>query len=181
MLSPFFLQQRDPVNMRRSGRLINVAITLVTVFLMWTSTVFAAPVNLAVSATILSNHNCKFNSNVPVALDFGNLNPLAGSNVTRTTTLEFECKGNKNAPVSYAISDDDGLNESGVNANRLKHVTLGGANAYIPYAFSIAPSNGTTPLKTPVTLTITGTVLGPSYQFAYAGNYTDTVVVRIDP
>lgn len=148
---------------------------------------YAAPVTLQVSATIPSNHKCTFNSNTPIALNFDTLNPLSGANVTRTATIDFECKGNKNIPVIYGVSDDDGLNETGSNANRMKHgnSSLVGPSAFIPYTFSVSPTNGTTPLKTPVTLTITGTILGSSYQTAYATalgeSYTDTVIVSIDP
>lgn len=141
----------------------------------------AAPVTVQVSANIPSQHNCKFNNNTPVALDFGALNPLLGTNVTRTATIDFECTGNKNLPVFYSVSDNDGLYETGSNANNMKHVTLGGPNAFIPYTFSVSPTSGTTPLKTPVILTITATVLGPAYQLAYEGAYSDTVIVSIDP
>jgi spore coat protein U-like protein len=141
----------------------------------------AAPATVQVSATIPSNHNCKFNSNAAVALDFGTLNPLLATNVTRTATIDFECTGNKNLPVFYSIADDDGLNETGSNANRMKHVTLGGPNAFIPYSFSVSPVSGSTPLKTPVILTITGTILGPAYEMAYEGVYNDTVIVSIVP
>ena len=137
--------------------------------------------NVEVSATILSNHNCTFNSKVTVALDFGTLNPLVASDETRIATIDFECKGNKNSPVSYGVSDDDGLHETGIDGNRMKHDTLAGPAAFIPYEFTVSPTSGTTPLKTDVTLTITGKVYGSDYRMAYVGGYADTVFVFINP
>ena len=161
-----------------------------TVLLVTVATVFltgglchAVSSSVQVSAIIVSKHNCKFNSKAPVALDFGTLDPLSGINVTRTATLVFSCSGNPNNPVSYGVSDDDGLYETGSNGNRMKHLSLSGLDAFIPYSFTISPTSGstTTKPKTDVPLTITGTVLGSAYNKVYQGDYTDTVTVNINP
>jgi spore coat protein U-like protein len=167
--------------MRHPTRLTYLLIGVTAVFLSG-GVCHAVSSTVEVSATILSNHHCTFNSKAPVALMFGTLNPLVGSDVTSPPIeIAFECKGNKNNPVAYGVSDDDGLNETGSNGNRMKHVTLSGPAAFIPYEFTVSPTSGTTPLKTDVTLTITGKIFGSDYQTAYAGEYTDTVFVSINP
>jgi hypothetical protein len=141
----------------------------------------AGAANLAASATLVSSHNCRFNTNGALALPFGLLDPLAPADVTRTATIDFDCSGNKNNPVIFSVIDDDGLYETGSNANQMKHATMGGANAFIPYSFSVSPSSGTTATKTAVNVTVTGTVLGSAYQTVYAGAYTDTVTIQVEP
>jgi len=137
----------------------------------------AASTTISVSATILSKSNCKFKSN-SAALVFGNLDPLAHPDVTVQTTIGFVCNG-ADDPATYIIVDDDGLHETGPDANRMQHGTM--STAFIPYSFSLAPASGTVPKGVVQTLTVTGTVLGTDYQTALAGSYTDTVVITLNP
>jgi spore coat protein U-like protein len=133
--------------------------------------------SFTVSATVLSKSNCKFDSKAAV-LAFGTLDPADGSDVTTTTTIGFRCTGS--APIAtFAITDDDGLYESGPDANRMRHATLGGQ--YLPYEMALSPVGGTVPKNEWLTLTVTGTVRGDEYANAYAGDYSDTVVISIDP
>jgi spore coat protein U-like protein len=81
--------------------------------------------------------------------------------------------------ATFFISDDDGLYETGPNANRMRHTTLG--TEYIPYTFTLNPTSGTVPKNSTQTLTITGTVNGVTYQDAATGNYSDTVVITLAP
>jgi len=76
-------------------------------------------------------------------------------------------------------TDDDGLNESGLNANRMRHTTI--LTEYLPYSFTLSPTSGTVPKNTDQTLTISGTVLGVNYQDASVGAYSDTVIISIAP
>jgi spore coat protein U-like protein len=113
------------------------------------------PVNAAdtstvtVNATVVSKNNCKFNS-ATVALAFGTLDPANPDDKTVNTTINFRCAGSS-PMATFFMSDDDGLNETGPNANRMKHSTIG--TEYIPYAFTLNPTSGTVPKNTVQTLT----------------------------
>lgn len=132
---------------------------------------------LAVSAVILSKSSCKFNSSA-ATLDFGNLDPVNAALVTASTTLPFVCHGS--APTAtFQITDDDGLNETGLNANRLQHQSV--STAYIPYQLSYSPATASVPKNAAQTLTITGQIQASAYQTAIAGVYQDTVVLTIQP
>jgi len=133
------------------------------------------PSTVEVTATILSNHNCSFDKKAtPAALNFGDLDPFSNATVVRTDTISFECKGNKNNPVGFGVSDNGGLH----SGHRMKHDSH---NIFIPYSFEISPTGGSTEIKTTVELNITGTVYGPDYRMAYEGSYTDTVTIFINP
>lgn len=162
--------------MHRPGKIICVLLTLFGL----AGPCFAGATIIAVSATILSNNNCKFNTN-SASLVFGNLNPVAAAapDVTQEVTINFTCNG-KDDVATYVITDDDGQNESGINNNRMQHST--NAAAYLPYIFSVSPETGNIGKgdKTGL-LTVTGTVLANNYRSAYAGDYTDVVVISITP
>jgi spore coat protein U-like protein len=140
---------------------------------------FAAATTISVSATILSQSNCKFNTKSAI-LAFGTLDPLATAapDVTSQTTIQFVCHG-KDDPATYIINDDDGLYESGPDGNRMRHGT--NPAAHLPYAFSVAPATGTVPKNANTPLVVTGTVLANDYRMAYAGTYTDVVILTINP
>jgi spore coat protein U-like protein len=162
--------------MHRPGKIICVLLTLIGL----TGPSFAGSTTIAVSATILSKNNCKFNTN-SASLIFGDLNPVATAapDVTREVTINFTCNG-KDDVATYVITDDDGQNESGINNNRMQHST--NAAAYLPYIFSVSPETGNIGKgdKTGL-LTVTGTVLANNYRSAYAGDYTDVIVISITP
>jgi hypothetical protein len=134
---------------------------------------------VVVNATVLSNNNCRFSgATSSAALNFGNLDPANPVDRTVNTTVNFRCNGgSRNA--TFFISDDDGLYETGLNANRMRHATL--VTEFIPYTFTLNPITGTVPRNTLQTLTITGTVNGTDYQNAIPGLYSDTVVLTIVP
>ena len=82
--------------------------------------------------------------------------------------------------MTYFIGDDDGLYETGPNANRMRHTSV--TTEYLPYNFALSPQSGTiTGNWANYTLTITGTVRGVDYQNAAMGNYSDRVVISIEP
>ncbi len=140
-------------------------------------TAFSASFNFTASAIVLSKNQCRFLSN-NVTLDFGNLDPTSGAPVNATTTVDFRCQGS--TPIaSYAISDDDGMHETGPNANRMQHAV--NAAQYIPYALSMSPTSGNIPKNVTQTLTITGSINGADYAAAQIGAYTDLVVISILP
>lgn len=81
--------------------------------------------------------------------------------------------------ATFSISDDDGLYETGPNANRMRHATI--LTEYLPYSFTLNPTTGTVPRNVNQTLTISGMVRGVDYQDASVGAYSDTVVISIVP
>ena len=127
-----------------------------------------------VTATVVGT--CLFEPISPTTtLNFGNLDPSVGSDVTANTSLEFWCTKN----ATYTVTDDDGLHETVSNQNRMKHATF---LEYIPYSFSYTPTSGTGAGKgTSITLNISGTVRGSNYINASAGSYSDTVTMTISP
>jgi hypothetical protein len=132
---------------------------------------------VTVSATVVSKSNCKFRS-ATAALNFGSLDPSNPVNKSVNTSINFRCAGS--APIAtFFISDDDGLYETGPNANRMRHTTIN--TEYIPYTFTLNPISGTVPKNSDQTLTISGTVNGTDYQNAATGTHSDTVVITLAP
>jgi len=154
--------------MRKSFLLV-----LSVVMLMLASSVsFAADTGTVnINATVVGT--CKFttnSANINVTLD-----PSVGGTVNGTASLVFWCTKN----ASYTVSDDDGLYETGVDANRVFNST---ANEYIPYSFSYTPTSGTgNGPANPITLNLTASFAQVDYQNASAGIYTDTVTITVNP
>jgi len=153
-------------------KLLGLAMVLGLVLL--TGVAFAADTHtVTVTANVVGT--CRFNS-ATSTLAFGSLDPGVGGDVNASTSTTFWCTRN----ASYSITDDDGLYETGVNANRMRHATT--LTEYIPYTFSYSPTSGTGNGRTsPITLNINGTVTFVNYQNAEAGDYADTVVLSITP
>ena len=137
-------------------------------------------------ANVLSVSRCEFGADA--TLNFGLLDPVAHPDVTVGTTLQFRClgagPGGLTMVIVYGITDNDGLWETGPNANRMRRTT--GAAFFMPYTLEM-PSPGfiikplTPPWSAWQTLNITGTLLGTSYMGLPAGIYRDTVIVSIVP
>jgi len=153
-------------------KLVGLAMVLGLVLL--TGVAFAADTNtVTVTANVVGT--CRFNS-ATSTLGFGALDPGIGGDVNANTSTTFWCTKN----ASYSITDDDGLYDTGPNANRMRHATT--LTEYVPYSFSYSPATGTGNGRTsPITLDISGTVTFASYQNAAAGDYADTVVLTINP
>lgn len=134
---------------------------------------------VSISATILSQNNCRFRSGgPPPALAFGTIDPAGSDDVTATASIDFRCMGS--APVAtYSITDDDGLYETGPDANRMRHATL--PAEFLPYEMSLSPASGTVNKGVWTPLTITGMVRSTNFRNAAAGNYSDSVVISINP
>jgi spore coat protein U-like protein len=139
----------------------------------------AADSNLvSVTATVISRGNCTFRSRTST-LSFGTLDPVTPVDKSVSTTLIYRCQAQGNAPITFAIMDDDGLYEAGPNAPRMRHTTQ--LTEYLPYRLTLNPTSGTAPKTVEQTLTVTGTVRGVDYQDALAGAYSDSVVITIEP
>lgn len=137
----------------------------------------AGNATVSVAGTVLSNNNCKFRGTSSVALAFGNLDPSSGANATASATLIIRCAG-ASPNVTYALTHDSGLYETGVNQNRMKHATL---NTYLPYTLTLTPSSGTIAKNVDRTISVGGTVTPANFQNANIGAYADTVVITLLP
>lgn len=140
----------------------------------FTGSALAADSNtLTVTASVQGS--CRFNS-ATSTLAFGALDPSLDTDATASTSVDFWCTRGSN----YSISDDDGLYETGVDANRMRHAVT--ATEYIPYTLTYNPASGTGSGRTsPITLDISGSILNADYVNALAGDYADTVVLSITP
>ncbi len=120
---------------------------------------------------------CSFVS-LPGTLNFGNLDPGLGNDVIRTTIITIRCTGAGANPVFFTITDDDGLYETGVNANRMRNTSV--PTEFLPYSMTYSGS-GSVNKGTNLDITITTTVLGMIYQDAYVGSYSDMVTFTVSP
>jgi spore coat protein U-like protein len=133
---------------------------------------------VSVSGVVLSKGHCTFNSTT-VTLSFGNLDPGNSVDKNANTTLIFTCNGNGNNLITFSITYDSGLYESGPNAPRMRNTTQ--TTEYLPYSLTLNPTSGSVPKKTNTSLAISGTVRGVDYQDAYPGNYSDSVIISTVP
>ena len=133
--------------------------------------------SVSVGATVLSNNNCRFRGASSVALAFGSIDPSSTLNATRSAVLTIRC-GGASPVVSYALTHDSGLYETGVNLNRMKHATL---NTYLPYTLTLTPSSGTVSKNVDQIITVSGTVTPANFQNAEMGAYADSVVITLSP
>lgn len=136
-----------------------------------TSALAADNATVEVSATVVGT--CKFTTKTG-AVAF-TLDPSVGGDVTGTITQPvFWCtKG-----VTYAIADDNGLNESGTT-QRMKNT----AGEFIPYSFTYTASGTGAGAKpgSAITMNIASSVMEADYLNASADSYTDTVTLTINP
>ncbi len=131
---------------------------------------------LAVTATVLSKSNCKFDTKTST-LAFGALDPAVAADVNTTASVGYVCRGS--APVAaFLFTDDDGQNPSGPGARRMRHVA---APEFLPYSLLLSPASGTIAKNAPGTLTVSGTVRWADFRGSMAGAYADSVVVSILP
>jgi spore coat protein U-like protein len=164
-----------------STKRITAALLLLALSLGRPASVAPAPLNVTVSATVLDASICWFNS-AASALNFGAIDPTGSANANAVTSIQFRCISGP-PTATFFIDDDDGLHETGPDANRMQHTTV--PTQYLPYSLNLSPGSGTVPVFFIITawqtLTISGTVTPAAYQNAYSGAYTDTVVITIIP
>lgn len=165
----------------RSGvgkRLAVVAAALaVLAWFLWVGTAaFGDTGTLAVTATVLSKSQCKFDTKTST-LNFGALDPAVAADVNATTSVGYVCRGS--APVAaFVFTDDNGQNRSGPGARRMRHSA---APEFLPYALTYIPASGTILKNAPGTLTLSGTVRWTDFRGLMAGTYMDSVVISILP
>lgn len=129
-----------------------------------------------VTVSAIIPDTCRFNS-AAAALAFGVLDPSAAPVVNASTNLTFWCTNG----ASYTITDDDGLYETGANANRMQSTALA-IPEFIPYSMTYNPDTGTgTGPASPITLNIAGSIGAGTYSGNKADVYNDTVTLTINP
>ena len=105
-------------------------------FFLTASLSYAVDSNVvSVTATVISRGTCWFTS-ATSALNFGNLDPSNPVDVNANTSINFRCWRGFIVwfPVTFFIGDDDGLYETGNNANRMQHSTI--TTEYLSYSFN---------------------------------------------
>jgi spore coat protein U-like protein len=137
----------------------------------------AAQSSVSISAVVLSKSNCKFDSNAPITLAFGEIDPSSNTNATATATRGFKCMGSA-ANATFLITAGDGMHASGAGQRRMKHAIL---NEYMSYSLALSPETDTVARNSAQTLTITGTVTPAQFADVSAGDYSDTVVISLLP
>ena len=129
-----------------------------------------------VTVSAIIPDTCRFNSPT-TALSFGVLDPSAAPVVNASTNLSFWCTNG----ASYTITDDDGLYETGLDANRMQSTTLA-VPEFIPYSMTYTPDTGAgLGPASPITLSIAGTIGAGTYSGNTADVYNDTVTLTINP
>jgi len=120
---------------------------------------------------------CKFSAPATATLSFGVLDPASPADVNASAILSFWCTDG----TAYTIGDDDGLYETGVNANRMRSSVLA-VPEFIPYTLTYGPASGAgTGPASPITLTLTGSLLGIDYASRSPDVYNDTVTLTVTP
>jgi spore coat protein U-like protein len=136
---------------------------------------FAADTATVTVSAIIPD-TCRFNT-PSVALAFGVLDPATAPAVSAGTSITFWCT----TGASYTVTDDDGLFETAVDANRMQSTALA-VPEFIPYTMTYNPASGTgLGPASPITLNITGDIAAGTYSGNTADVYNDTVTLTINP
>lgn len=139
-----------------------------------------AGVLAASSVSAFADANLNVSANIPVVcnfsstdytLDFGQLDPASNANATASVNVEYWCTSGAQA----TLQADMGLNENG-GSRRLDR----GATDFIPYSLTL-PAGGvvTSGPGTPVTASISGTILNADYINNHWGTYSDVVSLSL--
>jgi spore coat protein U-like protein len=120
-----------------------------------------------------SAQSCSFQG-APAGIAFPSLDPSNATVVTASTNVDIKCTGKGvPPPAGWAFSDTYGVNPN----LQMKHATM---NAFIPYSVANPPLL-VTGAGANQTYQVTATILPASYVNAYAGTYSDTLVISITP
>jgi len=131
--------------------------------------------SLTISATVLSNSNCRFSaaaSTLSLSID-----PASSAPVTASGSVSIRCVGAA-ATANWSISSDNGLYGSSPSALRMRHGT--DFAQFLPYSLSF-PASGSVPKNVWQSLPVTATVLPADFQNASSGAYSDSVTLSLLP
>lgn len=152
-------------------RLILMAMAVITA-VMVSSAAMAAVNTMTVSASVTGT--CRFSA-ATSTLAFGALDPSSAAPVAGAVNVNFWCTRG----TAYSMADDDGLYDTGVDANRMQHAV--NPAEYIPYSISYVAAGTGLGATSPITLTVTGAIANADYINALEGAYADTVVLTVTP
>jgi spore coat protein U-like protein len=128
----------------------------------------AAALAIALLAPALAAaQTCTYNPSQPNAVNFGTIDPLGTATATFTITVNYKCTGNANAVFTIT-----GQNDLAPGAYRLRNVTA--PTQYMRYSIAVTNVPGTK-------ITLDGSLPASSYANGWAGNYTDTLTVLVQP
>jgi spore coat protein U-like protein len=131
--------------------------------------------SLTVSATVVSNSNCRFStagSTLALSID-----PASGAAATASGTLSIRCVGSA-ATANWSIAANSGLYGASPSALRMRHGT--NPAEFLPYSLSF-PASGSVPKNVWQDLTVTASVLPADFQNVSAGAYSDAVTLSLLP
>jgi spore coat protein U-like protein len=110
---------------------------------------------------------CTFRT-APGAITFTAFDPSVASTQTASTTAHVNCGAGQSPTWAF----------SGVNGSAPLRMKLATAAVYIPYSVAAVYASGASNNQL---FNITATVLGPNYQNAQVGSYSDTLTFTITP
>jgi spore coat protein U-like protein len=155
---------------------LTIILTVALVALAGTA-MAADTATLTVSAQVVGT--CQFNSGGALAFV---LDPAVGGDVTQAagTQPEFWCTAN----AAWAIGNDNGVNAANAACGTppCMVANVGGTDYAIPFTLSYTAAGTGAGVTSPITMDISGTVLGADYinQPASAA-YADTITLSINP
>lgn len=139
-----------------------------------TDSALSAP--LAVSAVVLSNTNCRFQTG-PATLPFGTIDPTSSANATASVSIRFWCFGFPG--TTYSLTAGNGLHSPGAGLRRVRNNAA--PTEFMAYTLAISPASGNLPWLSVQNITISGTIVPTEFQNARTGAYSDTVVLSLEP
>ena len=131
--------------------------------------------SLTISATVLSNSNCRFSaaaSTLSLSID-----PASSAPATASGSVSIRCVGAA-ATASWSISSDTGLYGSSPSALRMRHGT--DFAQFLPYSLAF-PASGSVPKNVWQSLPVSATVLPADFQNVSSGAYSDSVTLSLLP
>lgn len=123
---------------------------------------------------------CEFRTSGSLQLAFGVLDPGSRAGVTATTSDATVDHHIGDCPRGFRLSVTVGAGEHAAGGrNRLKHT---GQNLYLPYSVTLEPATSRGPGRGQyIPLRITGRIEAADYANLPAGQYTDVLLLAVDP
>ena len=136
---------------------------------------WAAETQVTVNAVVTGTCQFLTGGQIDFTLDpsSGGGGPAVDVAVDAVPQPTFWCTKN----TTWTITDDNGDNASGTTHN-MKHAT---APDLIPYSFTYTATGDGEGRSSPIEMDIASTVLGVDYVDKAAGNYSDTVILTVNP
>jgi spore coat protein U-like protein len=149
---------------------VKLAVLALSIGILTAGHVAAATTDVPVTASVTGT--CRFNA--PPTVAFGALDQSSVADETATGDLTFWCT----TGTAYTLGDET---NPGVADGAFSGTLVDGLNS-IDYSIAYNATSGVGSGKTtPITSTLTATILNADYVDKPAGNYSDTVTFTITP